>query len=153
MVFKELQRNQSVVNGKRSEFFIEGIDFLDNIVSKNVVHMEPAKVEAIVNWSNMRTIHGVRKFQGLCSYYQHFSWHLFEFTAPLHNLTRRGVKFQWTVWYKEIFYCLKQKFSSKFMRIPRRLRPSTIGPIYKRFMMSKVFGVYVLIIDVLFSIS
>ncbi|MCO5602187.1 hypothetical protein L7F22_056315 [Adiantum nelumboides] len=46
-VFKMLQKERLVVNGKKSEFFMEEIRFLGHIVSKDTVRMDPAKNKAI----------------------------------------------------------------------------------------------------------
>ncbi|MCO5592900.1 hypothetical protein L7F22_046904 [Adiantum nelumboides] len=46
-VFKMLRKERLVVNGKKSEFFMEEIHFLRHIVSKDGVRMDPAKIKAI----------------------------------------------------------------------------------------------------------
>ena len=72
MVFAELSKHRLVVNGKKSEFFLEEIHFLGHIISKDGVRMDPAKVEAIRSWPDLRTLHDVHSFLGLCSYYRRF---------------------------------------------------------------------------------
>ena len=59
-----------MINGKKSEFFMEEIHFLGHLVSKEGVRMDPTKVEAIKSWPDLRTLHDVRSFLGLCSYYR-----------------------------------------------------------------------------------
>ena len=53
-VFEDLRHNRLVVNGKKSEFFLQEIHFLGHIMSKDGVRMDPAKVEAIVNEPDLR---------------------------------------------------------------------------------------------------
>ena len=72
IVFKELSDNKLVINGKKSEFFMEEIHFLGHIVSREGVRMDPAKVEAIKSWPDLKTVHDVRSFLRLCSYYRRF---------------------------------------------------------------------------------
>ena len=97
IVFKELSDNKLVINGKKSEFFMEEIHFLGHTVSKEGVRMDPAKVEAIKSWLDLKTIHDVRSFLGLCSYYGRFIRHFSEIAVPSHELTRKGVKFRWEI--------------------------------------------------------
>ncbi|MCO5579772.1 hypothetical protein L7F22_033634 [Adiantum nelumboides] len=46
----EMLRKERLVNGKKSEFFMEEIHFLGHIVSKDGVRMDPAKIKAIQDW-------------------------------------------------------------------------------------------------------
>ena len=112
-VFEELRRNRLVVNGKKSEFFLQELHFLGHIVSKDGVRMDPAKVEAIVNWPDLRTIHDVRSFLGLYSYYRRIIRLFAEIASPLHALTHKGAKFRWLEWEREALALLKQKLSTE----------------------------------------
>ncbi|MCO5586458.1 hypothetical protein L7F22_040398 [Adiantum nelumboides] len=71
-VFEMLRKERLVVNGKKSEFFMEEIRFLGHIVLKDGVRMDPAKIKAIQNWPEPINIHEVHSFLGLCSYYRRF---------------------------------------------------------------------------------
>lgn len=121
-VFEELRNNHLVINDKKSEFFMEQIHFLGHIVSKDGVRMDPAKAEAIRNWPDLRTVHDVRSFLGLCSYYRRFIRHFLEIAAPLHNLTRKGVKFTWDFKERQAFHHLKERLSTQPVLILPDLR-------------------------------
>lgn len=68
-VFEEFRKHRLVINGKKSEFFMEEIHFLGHIISKDGVRMDPDKIKAIQDWPDLKTVHEVRSFIGLCSYY------------------------------------------------------------------------------------
>ncbi|MCO5564784.1 hypothetical protein L7F22_018452 [Adiantum nelumboides] len=68
--FDKLRKERLVVNGKKSEFFMEEIHFLGHIVSKDGVRMDPAKIKAIQDLQEPINIHEVCSFLGLCSYYR-----------------------------------------------------------------------------------
>ncbi|MCO5614510.1 hypothetical protein L7F22_068793 [Adiantum nelumboides] len=92
-VFKELRSHRLLINAKKSEFFLEEIHFLGHIVSKDGIRMDPAKVEAIKSWPDLKTMHDVRSFLGLCSYYRRFIRNFDEITSPLHALQKKAVTF------------------------------------------------------------
>ncbi|MCO5548020.1 hypothetical protein L7F22_001476 [Adiantum nelumboides] len=56
-VFEMLRKERLVVNGKKSEFFMEEIHFLGHIVSKDGVRMDPAKIKAIQDWPKPVNLH------------------------------------------------------------------------------------------------
>ena len=111
MIFAELNKHRLVINGKKSEFFSEEIHFLGHIISKDGVRMDPAKVEAIRSWPDLKTLHDVRIFLGLCSYYRRFIRYFVEIASPLHALQKKAIAFRWAD--KEIaaFKKLKEKLS------------------------------------------
>ncbi|MCO5565098.1 hypothetical protein L7F22_018769 [Adiantum nelumboides] len=121
-VFEMLRKERLVVNGKKSEFFTEEIQFLGHIVSKDGVRMDPAKIKAIQNWLEPVNLHEVRSFLGLCSYY-HIFIHLFaEIAAHLHDLTRKGVVFRFGERQQHAFKLLKEKLTTEPILILQDLR-------------------------------
>ncbi|MCO5553822.1 hypothetical protein L7F22_007348 [Adiantum nelumboides] len=123
-VFEMLQKERLVVNGKKSEFFMEEIHFLGHIVSKDKVRMDPAKIKAIQDWPEPVNLHEVRSFLGLCSYYRRFIRFFAEIATPLHDLTRKGVVFRFGERQQQAFKILKEKLTTKPILILPDLRKS-----------------------------
>ena len=58
--------------------------------------MDPAKVDAIVNWPSLVNVKDVQSFLGFANFYRRFIYGYSKLVAPLTNLTRKDVKFVWT---------------------------------------------------------
>ncbi|MCO5550656.1 hypothetical protein L7F22_004145 [Adiantum nelumboides] len=126
IVFKELRCHRLLINAKKSEFFLEEIHFLGHIVSKDGVRMDPAKVEAIKPWPDLKTVHDVQSFLGLCSYYRRFIRNFAEIASPLHALQKKGVTFRWTQKEISAFNLLKEKMTSDPVIVLPDLRKSFV---------------------------
>ncbi|MCO5593068.1 hypothetical protein L7F22_047074 [Adiantum nelumboides] len=90
IAFKELRSHRLLINAKKSEFFLEEIHFLGYIVSKDGVRIDPAKVEAIKSWPELKTVHDIQSFLRLCSYYRRVIRNFVEIASPLHALQKKG---------------------------------------------------------------
>ena len=107
IVFQELRKHKLFVNAKKSEFFLKEIHYLGRIVSHNQVRMDPEKIKVIVERPMPTTVHDVRSFLGLCSYYRRFVRRFATIAGSLHDLTKKQVPFQWGLKQQEAFAKLK----------------------------------------------
>ena len=53
----------------KCDFWLKEVSFLGHIVYVEGIRVNPAKIEAIVNWKSPRNITYVRSFLGLTGYY------------------------------------------------------------------------------------
>ena len=75
--------------------------------------MDPAKLEVIQGWPNPRNLHELRSFIGMCAYYRRFIEKFSFIAGPLHDLTKKNVKYNWTAKEQEAFNKLKSKLTSQ----------------------------------------
>ena len=80
----------------KCEFWLSRVGFLGHVVSTDGIYVDPQKVEAVANWEQPTTVTEVRSFLGLAGYYRRFIEGFSKIAGPLHCLTRKGVKFEWT---------------------------------------------------------
>jgi len=85
--------------------------FLGHIVSGEGVETDPAKIEAVQDWPTPKKLREVRGFLGLCSYYRKFVPDFAQIARPLHDLTKKEVKFTWTDECEQAFQKLKKKLT------------------------------------------
>ena len=81
--------------------------------------MDPEKLKVIEEWPVPKNIHELRSFLGMCSYYRRFIAKFAVIAGPLHDLTKKKVKFQWTLKEHNAFMKLKQRLKSKpLLKLP-----------------------------------
>ena len=81
--------------------------------------MDLEKLKVIEEWPIPKNLHEVRSFLGMCSYYQKFIAKFSVIARPLHDLTKKNVKFQWTLREHNAFLTLKQRLTAApLLRLP-----------------------------------
>ncbi|XP_027905855.1 uncharacterized protein LOC114165426 [Vigna unguiculata] len=74
--------------------------------------VDPAKVEAVVQWESPKSATKIRSFVGLAGYYRRFIEGFSKIVAPLTLLTRKDQPFTWTDKCDESFQELKRRLTS-----------------------------------------
>ena len=86
--------------------------------------MDPRKIELIKEWKNLTSVLRVQQFLGLCGYYRKFIKDFSVIAAPLYNLLKKDVEWQWDEDCEEAFNKLKEKLVSyPILRQPDFTRP------------------------------
>jgi len=104
----------------KCHFFQKKIQFLGYIVSEKGLETDPDKIRVIKEWPALQNVAETRSFIGLCSYYRKFVPGFADLAAPLHDLTKKGVRFQWTEKHQAAFDELKHRLTSTpILSLPR----------------------------------
>ena len=82
------------------------------MISADGIYVDLEKVETVANWEQPTTVTEVWSFLGLAGYYRRFIEGFSKIAGPLHCLTRKGVKFEWTDRCEGSFQTLKKKLTS-----------------------------------------
>ena len=92
--------------------------FVGYLVSKDGIGMDPAKVSAILDWPLPTSVKEVQSFMGFANLYKKFINSYSSLTSPLTSLTRKAVKFTWSVAAEAAFRALQHAFTSAPILLP-----------------------------------
>ncbi|GBN37648.1 Retrovirus-related Pol polyprotein from transposon 297, partial [Araneus ventricosus] len=119
-VFQRLQKANLKLNLKKCRFFQKEVTYLGHVISAEGVKTDPEKIKAVVDWPRPETVHDLRSFLGLCTYYRRFVKNFSTIAKPLHKLTEAKSNFNWTEECEKSFNSLKQALtSSPILTYPR----------------------------------
>ena len=85
------------------------------------VKIEKEKVQKIIDWSVPRSVKDMQKFLGLAKYYRQFVKDFTSVAKPLHEITRKDVKWSWEERQWKVFEELKESFMIKLVLITPNL--------------------------------
>jgi transposase InsO family protein len=111
-VLKRLTDEGYYAHPDKCEFFQKEVSFLGHVVSERGVAVQQHKVASVSNWPQPRNKKDVRAFLGLTGYYRKFIPEYSAIAAPLTDLTREAVKFEWGDKEQTAFDDLKKRLTS-----------------------------------------
>ena len=108
-VFQRLHEHGLKLKPSKCELFRSHVLYLGHVVSKEGIHTDPSKIEAVQNWPVPQCTKDVRKFLGFTGYYRRFIKGYAAIARPLNDLlighptgpksrkkkSRNGTPFSW----------------------------------------------------------
>jgi hypothetical protein len=107
-VLDALREQKLYAKESKCEFFKHEVEFLGHRVGRDGVRMMEDKVQAIREWPTPRSVRDVRAFLGTAGYYRKFIRDFSATSAPLSDLTKDSVKFEWAEAHEAAFRRLKE---------------------------------------------
>lgn len=112
MILDKLREHRLYAKFSKSEFWLSQVAFLGHIVSAGGIAVDPAKVEAVMDWKQPRSVTEVRSFLGLAGYYRRFIEGFSRLAKPMTQLLKKEKKFDWSSSCEESFQELKKRLVS-----------------------------------------
>jgi hypothetical protein len=94
-VFNALRDARLFGNLEKCIFYMDRVFFLGYVVTPQGIEVDEMRIEAIESWPVPQSITQVRSFLDLAGFYHRFVKDFSTITAPLHELTKKGMVFHW----------------------------------------------------------
>ncbi|GBM89547.1 Retrovirus-related Pol polyprotein from transposon 297 [Araneus ventricosus] len=107
-VFQRLKKANLKLSPKKCRFFRKEVSYHGHIISADGVKTDPEKTKSVVDWPRPETVHDLRSFLGLSTYYCRFVRNFSAIARPLHKLIEARSNFNWTEECEKSFNSLKQ---------------------------------------------
>jgi len=111
-VFEVLRKAKLYLKMSKCEFVRKSLIYLGHIVGEGQLKIDPAKVEAVMNWPPPTNVTETRSFLGAVQYLRKFIANFSFMASPLHALTGKSHGFQWGGKEQHAFDLLKKKISN-----------------------------------------
>ncbi|GJZ38755.1 putative reverse transcriptase domain-containing protein [Tanacetum coccineum] len=112
IILELLKKEELYAKFSKCEFWISKVQFLGHVIDSEGIHVDPAKIESIKDWTSPKSPTEIRQFLGLAGYYRRFIEGFSKIAKPMTKLTQKKVKFEWGDKQEAAFKLLKQKLCS-----------------------------------------
>ena len=111
-VLRKLKEKALPLKLKKCEFHKHEIQFLGYVVSTKGIGPDPAKIESVKTWPEPTTVKEVQALLGFFNYYRKFVKEFSKIAAPLSNLTKKEVSFNFDADCKMAFKELQHRLTT-----------------------------------------
>ncbi|GKC51128.1 reverse transcriptase domain-containing protein [Tanacetum coccineum] len=109
IILELLKKDKLYTKFSKCDFWIRIVQFLGHLINSQGLHVDPAKIEAVKNWTSPTTPIEIRQFLGLAGYYRRFIKDFLKIAKSLTELTQKNKKYIWGENQESAFQLLKQK--------------------------------------------
>ena len=106
VVLQRLRDHRLYAKFSKCEFWLDSVKFLGHTISSEGISVDPSKVQEVMDWKPLTSVHQIRSFLGLAGYYHRFILDFSRIAKPMTELLKKGVKVVWDDKFEEAFHTL-----------------------------------------------
>ncbi|GKE71849.1 putative reverse transcriptase domain-containing protein [Tanacetum coccineum] len=115
-----LKKEKLYAKFSKCNFWIHILQFIGHLIDSQGLHVDPAKIKAVKNWTSPTTSAEIRQFLGLAGYYRRFIKGFLKIAKSLTELTQKNKKYIWGEDQESAFQLLKQKLcEASILALPK----------------------------------
>jgi hypothetical protein len=107
-----LREDQLYAKFSKCEFWLDQVEFLGHVISKEGIAVNPCKVQSVLDWQAPTNVKEIRGFLGMAGYYQRFIEGFSKIAGPMTKLLRKNTPFEWSEKCEESFQELKKRLTT-----------------------------------------
>jgi hypothetical protein len=96
----------------KCEFWLDQVEFLGHIISKEGIEVNQRKVASILEWEAPKNVKKIRGFLGMAGYYRRFIEGFSKIAGPMTKLLWKNTPFVWSEECEVSFQTLKEKLTT-----------------------------------------
>lgn len=113
IIARRLSAAGLTISPEKSRFCMKRLKYLGHIIGEGVVRPDPSRCESIANYPTPLNAKDVRRLMGMANWYRRFLPDYAAITAPIYNLLRKGVKFEWSAQADKAWQTIKDALMSQ----------------------------------------
>jgi hypothetical protein len=112
IVLQTLKEHQLFAKFSKCEFWLDKVEFLGHVITKEGIAINPNKVHSVLDWPTPKNVKEVRGFLGMAGYYRRFIEGFSKIVGPMIDLLRKNIPFIWDEKCEKSFQELKNKLTT-----------------------------------------
>nr|GFB66456.1 putative reverse transcriptase domain-containing protein [Tanacetum cinerariifolium] len=92
-ILELLKKAELYAKFSKCEFWIPKVQFLGHVIDSQGIHVNPAKIESVKDWTSPKSPTKIRQFLELAWYYRRFIEGFSKIAKPMTKLTQKKVEF------------------------------------------------------------
>nr|GFC36582.1 putative reverse transcriptase domain-containing protein [Tanacetum cinerariifolium] len=93
-ILELLKKKELYAKFSKCEFWIPKVQFLGHVIDSQGIHVNPAKIESVKDWTSPKSPTKIRQFLELAGYYRRFIEGFSKIAKPMTKLTQKKVEFK-----------------------------------------------------------